>query len=101
MAADDEGVAPANSAAGQAARRRANGRRAGAAATPTDAQGLVEFACECMASDCERSVRIPLHVYRRMLEATDQYLVQRGHHAFARNRTIVTLGLVHIEERRA
>ena len=64
-----------------------------------DNQGLVEFACECMNAECERLVRVPLYVYRRMVEAGDQYLVQAGHHAFARNRTIVTLGLMRIEER--
>jgi hypothetical protein len=81
------------------ARRRANQHKARAANPSTDAQGLVEFACECMKSDCERSVRVPLYVYRRMLEAGDQYLVQAGHHAFERNRTIVSSGLMRIEER--
>ena len=52
-----------------------------------------------MDAECERLVRVPLYVYRRMVEAGDQYLVQAGHHAFARNRTIVTLGLMRIEER--
>ena len=93
--------APAESQAGVAhrvARRRANERLA-ATRPRTDAQGLVEFACECMKADCERSVKTPLYVYRRMVEAGDQYLVQAGHHAFARNRTIVTVGLMRIEER--
>ena len=79
-------------------RRRANQRKAKDANPSTDAQGLVEFECECMRSDCDRSVRAPLYVYRRMVEAGDQYLVQAGHHAFARNRTIVRLGLTSIEE---
>jgi hypothetical protein len=65
----------------------------------TDAQNLIEFTCECMKVDCERSVQVPLYVYRRMVEAGDQYLVQAAHHAFARHRTIVTSGLMRIEER--
>jgi hypothetical protein len=79
-------------------RRRANGRLARAASPSTDAQGLVAFACECMSDDCDRSVRVPLYVYRRLTES-DQYLVQAGHHAFPRYRTIVTSGLMRIEER--
>jgi hypothetical protein len=34
-----------------------------------------------------------------MVEAGDQYLLQAGHHAFASYRTIVTVGLMRIEER--
>ena len=83
----------------RSARRRSNERTAGAAGTTPDAQGLVEFACECIRGDCERSVRVPLYVYRRILEAGDQYLVQSAHHAFARYRTIVATGLMRIEER--
>ncbi len=80
------------------ARRDAN-RRASAAARPdTDAQGLVELACECIKADCERYVKVPLYVYRRMLDA-DQYLLQAGHHAFAQYRTIISVGLMRIEER--
>jgi hypothetical protein len=79
------------------ARRRANGHLARAASPSTDAQGLVEFACECMSDDCDRSVRVPLYVYRRLSES-DQYLVQAGHHAFPRYRTIVQSGLMRIEE---
>jgi hypothetical protein len=71
-----------------------------AAADPVpDPQGLVEFGCECTRVDCERSVRVPLYVYRRLLEAGNQYLLQRGHHAFASYRTIVAVGLMRIEER--
>jgi len=81
------------------ARRTANERRAATASTPTDAQGLVELACECTKPDCERLVKVPLYVYQRMLAAGDQYLLQAGHHAFARYRTIVTIGLMRIEER--
>jgi hypothetical protein len=80
------------------ARRREN--RLKAAGDPaTDPQGLVEFGCECAKSDCERSVRVPLYVYRRILEADHQYLLQTGHHASPRYRTIVSLGLMSIEER--
>ncbi len=82
-------------------RRRANQRKAAAPSPAADAQGLVEFDCECMTVDCERSVRVPLYVYRRMVEADNQYLVQRGHHASERYRTIVSLGLMTIEERRS
>jgi hypothetical protein len=81
------------------ARRRANEAKAAEASPLTDDQGLVEFACECTRTDCERPVRVPLYVYRRMLEAGDQYLLQAGHHAFPKYRTIVTLGLMRIEER--
>lgn len=80
------------------ARRRDNERKA--AGTPaTDAQGLVEFGCECAKSDCERSVKVPLYVYRRILESGDQFLLQAGHHAFPSYRTIVSVGLMSIEER--
>lgn len=88
----DEGIA-------QDARRSANERKAAGNSPATDPQGLVEFACECAKADCERSVKVPLYVYRRMVEAGDQYLLQAGHHAFTRYRTIVTLGLMRIEER--
>lgn len=81
------------------ARRRSNEQKATAATTAADAQGLVEFGCECIRDDCERSVRVPLYVYRRILDAGDQYLVQAAHHAFPRYRTIVASGLMRIEER--
>ena len=80
------------------ARRNANKLASGAARPATDAQGLVELSCECTRVDCERSVKVPLYVYRRMLEA-DQYLLQAGHHAFVRYRTIISVGLMRIEER--
>lgn len=83
----------------RAASRAANQRKAAVADPATDAQGLVEFACECRKADCERSVRVPLYVYLRMLEAGNQYLLQAGHHAFTSYRTIVSLGLMRIEER--
>jgi hypothetical protein len=81
------------------ARRRANAAKAASADPSTDSQGLVEFGCECTKTDCERSVKVPLYVYRRLIEAGDQYLLQAGHHAFASYRTIVTVGLMRIEER--
>jgi hypothetical protein len=61
------------------------------------AQSLIELACECMRADCQRTVRVPVDVYARMLDG-DQYLLQAGHHAFERYRTIVTVGLMSIEE---
>jgi hypothetical protein len=79
------------------ARRAANERLAAQAST--DDQNMLDFGCECTREDCERSVRVPLYVYRRMLEAGNQYLLQAGHHAFTSYRTIVTLGLMRIEER--
>jgi hypothetical protein len=81
-------------------RRDANARKARDVSPVTDAQGLVELACECNRGDCERSVRVPLYVYRRMLDSGDQYLLQAGHHAFTTYRTIVSVGLMRIEERR-
>jgi hypothetical protein len=79
-------------------RRSENERKAGGTALPTDAQGLVAFRCECMLEGCETSVRIPLDVYRRVLAARNQCLVHQGHHPFARYRTIVSKGLLSIEE---
>jgi len=77
-----------------------NANRLKAVSAPADdAQGLVAFECECMRPDCERSVRVPLYVYLRIFEARSQSLVQNGHHASARYRTIVTTGLASIEER--
>ena len=81
------------------ARRSANEEKAAELSPDTDAQGLVEFACECRKADCDRSVKVPLYVYLRMLEAGNQYLLQAGHHAFTSYRTIVSLGLMRIEER--
>jgi hypothetical protein len=81
------------------ASRERNERMARAAGLPTDEQALVEFACECTNVDCERSVKVPLYVYRRLLEARNQYLLQAGHHAFTSYRTIVATGLMRIEER--
>jgi len=93
LLAEQEGVAH------RVARRNANRQAASAAKPPTDVQNLVELSCECTRADCERSVKVPLYVYRRMLEAGDQYLLQAGHHAFPQYRTIVSVGLMRIEER--
>ena len=82
----------------QAARRSENERKA-AGSPATDAQGLVEFLCECSNDECERSVKVPLYVYRRILEAQNQSLLQAGHHASPAYRTIVSVGLMSIEER--
>ena len=82
----------------RATRRLENERKVAGNAPPTDAQGLVELGCECIKEDCDRSVRVPLYVYKRVLESDDQYLVHRGHHPFARYRTIVTTGAMSIEE---
>ena len=80
-------------------RRNANELKAAELDPRTDAQGLVEFACECNRADCEKMVKVPLYVYRRMVETGDQYLLQAGHHAFTSYRTIVSVGLMRIEER--
>jgi hypothetical protein len=79
-------------------RRSENERKAAHSPAP-DAQGLIEFACECTNGDCERSVKVPLYVYRRILAAGNQSLLQAGHHASASYRTIVSVGLLSIEER--
>ena len=92
MATEQEGVLH------RVARRDAN-RRSPATSNPkADAQSLVELSCECTKVDCERLVKVPLYVYRRMLES-DQYLLQAGHHAFPQYRTIISIGLMRIEER--
>lgn len=81
----------------RAARRSANRRKA-AAAPAKDAQRLVDLECECVNVSCERSLRVPLYVYERILEANGQYLLQTGHHASPRYRTIVAFGVTAIEE---
>ena len=78
-------------------RRTANKRKA-VAAPAKDAQRLFEFECECVNEDCERTVRVPLYVYSRILESGNQYLLQTGHHASPRYRTILAFGLTTIEE---
>ena len=80
------------------ARRDANRRSSATSGSKADAQSLVELSCECTKVDCERLVKVPLYVYRRMLES-DQYLLQAGHHAFPQYRTIISIGLMRIEER--
>jgi len=93
VGSEDEGIAH------RVARRSANKGKSRDGAEPSaDAQGLVEFACECTRVDCERTVRVPLYVYLRTVEA-DQYLLQAGHHAFPSYRTIISVGLMRIEER--
>jgi hypothetical protein len=82
------------------ASREANELRAARRLDPeTGERILVEFACECARVDCERSIKVPLYVYRRVLAAGNQYLLQAGHHAFTSYRTIMTAGLMRIEER--
>lgn len=78
-------------------RRAANERKA-KSRPATDQQGLTEFECECVKGDCERTVRVPLYVYRRVLDSGNQYLLHTGHHASARYRTIVSFGMTSIEE---
>ncbi len=79
-------------------RRRENAHKA-EKSPATDTQGLVEFRCECAKDDCERVVKVPLYVYRRILESENQSLLQAGHHASPSYRTIVSIGLMSIEER--
>lgn len=83
----------------QAKRRRENESKA-ARSPASDAQGLVEFGCECANSECERSVKVPLYVYDRILASKNQFLLQAGHHPSPSYRTIVSFGLMSIEERR-
>ena len=81
----------------RAARRNANERKAAAAPTK-DPKRLVEFECECTDGSCDRVLRVPIYVYERILEAEAQYLLQTGHHASRRYRTIVAFGVTAIEE---
>jgi hypothetical protein len=81
----------------RAARRSANRRKA-AAAPGKDAQNLLDFEWECVNGSCERWLRVPLYVYERVLEAEGQYLLQTGHHASPRYRTIVPFAVTTIEE---
>jgi hypothetical protein len=98
--ADEQRGTELGGVAHRVARRKANREKAARADTEADLQGLVEFACECTREDCERMIRVPLYVYRRLLDAaSDQYLLQPGHHAFEHYRTIMSLGLVRIEEK--
>jgi hypothetical protein len=79
--------------------RRANEWKASELSSDENAAQLVEFGCECTLADCERSVTVPLYVYRRIVDAHDQYLLRAGHHAFASYRTILEIGLTRIEAR--
>jgi len=97
VSADEHAGAEQDGIAHRVAQRNAN-RCTAATDVSTDVQGLVEFRCECTRVDCDRLVKMPLDVYRRMVEA-DQYVLQRGHHAFASYRTIITMGHMRIEER--
>jgi hypothetical protein len=93
VATEEEGIMH------RVARRDDNRRVCARNHSTTDADSLLELSCECTRVECERSVKVPLYVYRRMLEA-DQYLLQAGHHAFPQYRTIISVGLMRIEERR-
>jgi hypothetical protein len=92
VATDEEGIMH------RVSRRDGNRRVCTENRSATDAERILELSCECMRVDCERSVKVPLYVYRRMLDA-DQYLLQAGHHAFPQYRTIISVGLMRIEER--
>ena len=81
----------------RATRRNANERKVAAAPTK-DPKCLVEFECECTDGSCDRVLRVPLYVYERILEAEGHYLLQSGHHASRRYRTIVAFGVTTIEE---
>ena len=78
--------------------RRDDNKRVATSRFLTDDESLVELSCECTKPDCEKSVKVPVYVYRRMLEA-DHYLLQAGHHAFPQYRTIISVGLMRIEEK--
>jgi hypothetical protein len=96
LSADEQAATEQEGISHRVAQRAAN--RELVSTNPTvDAQGLVELACECTRADCDRLVKVPLDVYARVVEA-DHYLLQAGHHAFARYRTIVTIGMMRIEE---
>jgi hypothetical protein len=92
LAMNHEGIAH------RVASREANERKTGETGPAIDGRALVELACECTNVDCERFVKIPLYVYRRLVVAGNQYLLQAGHHAFPSYRTIVETGLMRIEE---
>jgi transketolase N-terminal domain/subunit len=96
--ADEHAGAEQDGIAHRVARRNANKRTSATTDATTDGQGLADLGCECARIDCDLSVRMPLDVYRRMVEA-DQYILRRGHHAFASYRTIIATGLIRIEER--
>ena len=82
---------------------RTDARRTGGRPTETDlatdAQGLVEFACECTEGRLRAHRACPALRLPPAARGEDQYLLQAGHHAFEHYRTIVSLGLVRIEEK--
>ena len=92
-------VASQDAIAHRVSRRSENQRKATELKSVADGDRFVELACECRTVDCERTVKVPLYVYRRMLDSGNQYLLQAGHHAFASYRTIISIGLMRIEER--
>jgi hypothetical protein len=96
--ADEQTGSEQDGIAHRVAKRNANRRRSTATDASADTRGLIEFACECTRVECDLLVKMPLDVYRRMV-AGDQYVLRRGHHAFASYRTIVSVGLMRIEER--
>lgn len=98
VSADERGATEQEGIMHRVSRRDDNKRLCASNGSNTDMQSLVELSCECTKVDCDRSVKVPLYVYRRMLEA-DQYLLQAGHHAFPRYRTIISVGLMRIEEK--
>lgn len=98
ISADEQARAEQDGIAHRVGQRNANMRKCASTDIATDVRGLVEFRCECTRIDCDRMVKMPLDVYRRMA-AADQYVLQRGHHAFASYRTIIATGLMRIEER--
>ena len=51
-----------------------------------------------MNGSCDRLLRVSLYVYKRILDAEGQFLLQTGHHASQRYRTIVAFGVTTIEE---
>ena len=95
---DEQQGAAQDGIAHRVAQRNANRVKSAATDLSTDPQGFAEFACECTSAECDRSLKVPPDVYRRMIEA-DQYILQAGHHAFTNYRTIVSVGLMRIEER--
>ena len=80
------------------ARRDANRRHRPRPAPTADAQGLVELSCECIEGGL-RAAREGAALRLSADARADQYLLQAGHHAFAQYRTIISVGLMRIEER--
>ena len=97
LATEQDGISP-----GRVARRDAN-RRASAAAQPCATRThRVSSSSHASARrpTCERLVKVPLYVYRRMLaDRRPVPATGRAPHPFAQYRTIISVGLVRIEER--